>query len=288
MNKNKLIDEINEAFMEISTKEKSRAYAKYLREINGELIKNVGGLNSTKVKSIVMNAKLNIDDTALLFMILSAITVIVNKGHMTKKEKLPLAPILGILGIYSISRPKRFVDKIYKISKGGKLNDNEKKVKALLNVYKDDNIKTYVKIKRDTQSQLINSQRKTSTSKGKAMLKDLQVMRDKGMTIKQIEKQLNIRYNAPTNTDRILNTELHSQAELAKQIHAESVGLTHKTWRTQGDNRVRKTKWHNAVTGKRIPIASEFRAVGEHAMQPGDNSLPAKDRIRCRCYLVYD
>jgi DNA-binding transcriptional MerR regulator len=288
MNKNKLIDEINEAFIQISTQNKSRAYAKYLREINSELIKNVGDLTSAKVKSIVMSAKLNIDDTALLFMILSAITVIVNKGRMTKKEKLPLLPILGVLAIYSIANPKRFVDKIYKVSKGKGLNDNEKKVKQLLNTYKEDNIKTYDKIKKDTTAQLEKSQRKTSTKRGKAMMRDLGKMRKEGMNTKRIHTYMNKKYNASHNVERVLHTELHAQAELAKGIHAESVGLTHKKWKTQGDSRVRETRWHNQVSNKRIPINSEFKAAGLHAMQPGDESLPPKDRIRCRCYLVYD
>jgi len=288
MNKNKLIDEINEAFMEVSTKEKSKAYAKYLREINNELINNIKVLDASKVKSIVMGAKLNIEDTALLFMILSAITIIVSKGRMTKKEKSPLLPIIAVMGIYSITQPKRFVDKIHRINKRGKLNDNEKKVKKLLNTYKDDNIKTYNKIKRDTTRQLIKSQRKTSTHKGRAMMNDLVTLEKTGMSTKKIQTFMNKKYNASHNVERVLKTEMHAQAELTKTIHAESVGLTHKTWRTQGDARVRKTKWHNKVTGKRIPIASEFRAAGQHATQPGDESLPPKDRIRCRCYLVYD
>lgn len=284
--KNKLIENINEAFITIASKNKSMAYAKYLNEINREMLKDVENLNAAKVKSIVEGAKLNIDDTALLFMILSAITLIVSNQQLTKKEKLPLLPILAIIGIYKITSPKRFVDKIYKINKGVGLNDTEKKVKGLITSYSNDNISTLNKIKRETTKQLEITSRKASTKTGRNMLKDLKSLRGKNISIADMQKQLDSKYKI-TDVERTLNTELHSQAELAKNIHANNAGFTHKTWKTQGDARVRQTRWHNAVSNKTIPIDSDFKATGLAAYAPGDERLPPKERIRCRCYLTY-
>ena len=105
MNKNKLIRELNDAFIEILSKDKANEYAKYVRAINKDLLANIDKLDAAKVKSIVESYSVNVKDTAFLFMILSAITMIVNNKRMTKKEKLPLAPILGVLAIYSLRNP---------------------------------------------------------------------------------------------------------------------------------------------------------------------------------------
>lgn len=284
--KRKLIDDINEAFISIAAKNKSRSYSKYLNEINREMLNNIENLDARKVKSIIDNASLKIDDTALLFMILSAITLLISNQRLTKKEKLPLLPIIAVMGIYKITKPKRFVEKIYKINSGVKLNDNEKRVKGLISSYTKDNISTFNKIKRETTKQLEKSTRKASTTTGRNMLKDLKILRDKNISINDMEKQLDSKYKI-TDVERTLNTELHSQAELAKNIHAVNNGFTHKQWKTQGDARVRQTRWHNAVTNKTIPVDSEFRATGLVALAPGDTRLPPKERIRCRCYLVY-
>ncbi len=285
--KRKLIDEINEAFIEILAREQNKRYAKYVRDINKELLANVENLSASKVKSIVESKSINIEDSSFLFMILSAITLILENQRLTKEQKLPLLPIIAVLGIYSITRPKQFVEKIYHINKGIGLNANEKKAKIALDTYKAHNAKALKKINTATQKSMTISQRKAATNTGRKMIKDLKIMRKQNISIKDMESQLSKKYTR-VQVESMINTELHSQAELAKGIHARDNGFTHKTWKTQGDSRVRQTRWHNAVSNKRIPIDNEFKAAGLHAMQPGDESLPPKERIRCRCYLIYD
>ena len=286
--KNKLLEDINNAFVSVLAKNKNRSYTIYLNQINKELTDNIDKLDSAKVKEIVGNAKLNVDDTALLFMVLSAITLLVNNQRMREKDKVALAPIIAIMGIYTILKPKRFVEKIFKANKGNLLNGSEKKVQKLLVSYKENNIKTFKKIKVDTIKQVTQSQIKSSTRQGRQMVKQIKVMREQDIpTTKQIKTiKRNFKVN-PNKAKMVLDTELHSQAELAKQIHSQAQGFTHKKWNTQGDSRVRETRWHNAVTNKEVPIDSDFRAGGLKASHPGDDRLPPSDRIRCRCFLTY-
>lgn len=287
MNKNKLIRELNDAFIEILSKVKHNEYVKYVRDINKDLLANVDKLDVAKVKSIVESYSVNVKDTAFLFMILSAVTMIVNKKRMTKKEKLPLAPILGVLGIYSLKNPKRFVEKIYHINKGVGLNDNEKKAKVYFKTYEMHNEKTLNKTVIETQRHMTISQRKAATQIGRNMVNDLKQMRKENISIKKMQRVLRSKYTK-VQVDSMINTELHSQAELSKIIHAKETGFTHKTWKQLSRPTKRKTKYHTHVVNKRIPIDSKFKNGSIKADRPGDESLPPGERIRCGCWLVYD
>ena len=283
----RIIDEINAAFIDILAKDKAKEYKKYFNSINKELIANVENLNADKVKQIVNNASININDSALLFMLLSAITTIIFNQRLDRKQRQSLSPIIAIIGIYTITRPKQFANKMVKISKGIRLNGSEKKIGVLIQTFKTENMNVYNRIKAETIKQITKSQYLASKAKGKAMLKEFKTMRENSNSVEYMQKKLAKTFKK-VDIDRMLHTELHSQAELAKSIQAESAGWTHKTWKTQGDSRVRTTKWHDQVANKRIPIDSDFRANGLRASYPGDTRLPPSDRIRCRCYLIYD
>jgi hypothetical protein len=120
------------------------------------------------------------------------------------------------------------------------------------------------------------------------MIKDLNKGIEEKKSIEQIKNSLVRKYNKLSNIERALDTELHRQSEFVRLEHSKALGFTHKTWKTQGDRRVRNTTFHNQVSNKRVPIDSEFRAGGMTARQPSDTTLPPSESIRCRCYLIYD
>lgn len=279
------IDQINDAFIEVLTKENATQYTKYIKEINKELIANIDNLTADKVKTIIKGAKINIDDIALLFMLQSAILLVINKKTPRKKLDKSLLPIIALVGLYSLRRPKRFVLKIVRINKGVGLNEAEKKAKLLINEFKTDNAKVLKDARKIARQQLDTSRLKSKVSR--RMVQDLNQGIKEKKSIKEIKNSLIRKYNKLSNVERTLDTELHAQSEYVRRVHSEALGYTHKIWRTQGDSRVRETKFHNGVANKRVPIDSDFRAGGLRAEQPGDTQLPPSDRIRCRCYLEY-
>ena len=280
------VDQINDAFIEILNKENSKQYVNYIKEIRTKLIDNVDDLTPEKVRSIVKGAKINIDDIALLFVIQNSILLISDKKKLSKKNKESLLPIIALMGMYSLKRPKTFVKKIVKINKGYGLNANEKKAREIIQGFKQDNEKVLKDARRIARKQLDTSQLKSKTSK--RMVQDLNKGIKQKKSIRQIKNQLIRKYNNLSNVERTLDTELHAQSEFVRKEHSKALGYTHKTWRTQGDSRVRHTDFHNGVANKKVPIDSDFRAGGLRAEQPGDPQLPPSDRIRCRCYLIYN
>jgi len=280
------VDQINDAFIKVLTKENSKQYGEYIKSINRELIKNVDTLTPDKVKSIIEGAKINIDDIALLFVIQNAILMIVGRKVARKKLDKSLLPILAILGIYSLKRPDRFVKKLVKITKGKGLNDNEKKAQAIIRGFKQDNEKVLKDARKVARKQLDISRLKSKTSR--RMVRDLNEGIKEKKSIKQIKAELVRKYNKLSNVERTLDTELHAQSEFVRKEHSKAIGMTHKIWKTQQDARVRDTKFHTEVANKRVPIDSDFRAGGLRAEHPGDTQLPPSDRIRCRCYLIYE
>ena len=120
------------------------------------------------------------------------------------------------------------------------------------------------------------------------MLKDFQKGIKEKKSIARIKRELVRKYNNLSNIERALDTELHRASETVRQAHSIALGYRHKTWKTQQDERVRDTCFHNEVANKRVPIESDFRACGMRAQRPGDERLPPNESIRCRCYLIYD
>lgn len=57
-----------------------------------------------------------------------------------------------------------------------------------------------------------------------------------------------------------------------------------KEWLTAKDGRVRES--HAVMQGVRVPVAEAFSVGGESAMHPGDRSLSARQRARCRCRAI--
>lgn len=83
---------------------------------------------------------------------------------------------------------------------------------------------------------------------------------------------------------RIVVTEVHRVFNEGQWDSA--VGrATHKTWITQGDDRVRDTHWY--IDGLTIPIDDYFYTLdGDRALRPYGFTFPEND-INCRCRLKY-
>jgi hypothetical protein len=281
----KLIDKINDAFISILVRDKSEAYNEYIRSINREMIDNIDTLDAKKAKQIIRSQKLNIDDVVLLFTIQNAVLLILEDRKRAKRNP-DLTPVFILMGMYKLSNPNRFVNKILRISRGKALNDREKEAQALITQFKRDNIT----VLRDARKQAIRNMQQSilKSKRNKAMLKDFKRLRSQNKSIDQIKNTLVRKYNKLSNVERALDTELHAQSEYVRQQHSIAIGYTHKIWKTQGDERVRQTTWHNGVRNKRVPIESDFRVGGLRAEYPGDDRLPPGERIRCRCYLIYN
>jgi len=59
-----------------------------------------------------------------------------------------------------------------------------------------------------------------------------------------------------------------------------------KEWLDSNDSRVRRT--HQAADGQQVDMDGSFNVNGSPAQYPGDPSLPARERIQCRCTIVYE
>lgn len=58
-----------------------------------------------------------------------------------------------------------------------------------------------------------------------------------------------------------------------------------KEWIATADRRTRPT--HRAADGQRVPLNGQFKVGGFDADVPGDPTLPADEKLRCRCTIGY-
>ncbi|MDD2286880.1 MAG: phage minor head protein [Paludibacter sp.] len=116
---------------------------------------------------------------------------------------------------------------------------------------------------------------------------EARVLRRANKTEEEITKTLEKRYASKVRSIRALRTEGHEILEKRKNEEAASVGMKKKIWRTQRDDDVRDTAWHDNVADQEVNIYDDFKAAGMKANHPGDIRLPPGERINCRCYLEY-
>ncbi len=88
----------------------------------------------------------------------------------------------------------------------------------------------------------------------------------------------------------ISRTETTTIANVAKELGARewltAQGETgYKQWVGRNDKRERHT--HRAVNDKIIPMDGLFDLGGEQCSRPGDLVLSAKERVQCRCVLMF-
>ena len=83
----------------------------------------------------------------------------------------------------------------------------------------------------------------------------------------------------------VAQPEAIKAANTARYYAAILAGMTKKTWRTVGDNKVRD--WHRVANGQTVPILGSFTVHGESLRYPGDPKGTVGNIIRCRCWIDY-
>lgn len=286
--KRKIIDGINDAFIEFMRDYRGTRYIKYFKEINNEIIQRGGLLGQDEIRSIVASktVDLNLDDFAVFSLLIGTITSVIENQRMTAQQRRNLLPVIAIATVYSLSSPKTFVQKVHK-SYTKPQSPNEKRVNELIKQHIADNRVVIERIKVEQKRALIESQTKAKLQQSKNVIDDVAELTAQGKPQEMQRIWLKRKYNGNKAMERALDTEIHTNIEIGKREQAKTDGFTKKTWRTQGDSKVRKTRWHDGVNGQTVLIDEDFVVGTMRASIAGDNRLPVGERIRCRCYIVY-
>lgn len=286
--KRQLIDKINDAFISFMRDFRGTRYIEYFKRINNQIIEREGLITEREIRTIVEQETndLNLEDFAIFSLLIGSITAIIENQRMSKRQRENLLPIVTVASIYSLSSPNTFVRKVYQSYKKPK-SKNELRVQKLIKQHIQDNKVVVETIKTKQKEMLIRSQTQAKLAQSKRVIDDVVKLTEEGKPLEMQRIWLKRKYNNNKVMERALDTEIHANIELGKQEQARTDGFTKKTWRTQGDSKVRKTVWHNKVANMTVPIDEDFIVGTMRASHAGDERLPVGERIRCRCYIVY-
>lgn len=307
----KLLDTLHEELDRLTRKDVAAPYIEYLGLIRKELTKLIKqGVEITPsianriVKDIIVDIDQDtLDKITLINTILAAVDLyITNQNNLTVKDKKSLAPIIGLLAVASIRRPKKLAKVISSASRSV-INNNamnkdvkvensaysfitkygkqkEKLLGALSKEYINDFNKTKKLTSRTNIRQIIKL-----NSKYRNSLKDPKDYKnDKAAEF--VFKNIKVDNIEDNNIKRIMNTEIPRQQQTAALANAIEEEYTLKTWISERDSRVRKdhTKLDN---GKYIGIKELFKVGSTMALRPRDPNLPLKQSAGCRCRLGF-
>jgi len=124
----------------------------------------------------------------------------------------------------------------------------------------------------------------------KALIKEAILRGEKaGLTNREISKSILTAAGGAVSRRRslvIAETETHAAANYAQKHGAiAATGEDSSEWVSAEDSRTRAS--HASVDGTVVKDGKEFSVGGYKASYPGDPKLPAKERVRCRCTLVF-
>ena len=211
-----------------------------------------------------------------------------------------LKPIADFMKLYQVKEPLKFarqVDRIVQHSLGNKvrLTDRERAGLGLLNKYMSDNKVEIQKLVDTSRKELAKINKQISTNQSRAIIKRRkQLIKERvevngvkrPLTNKEIATRLKSEFkNDEARLNRILQTEVHRQDELVKEVQAQGLGFKFKTWNTQRDRRVRTT--HAVLDRKKVKVTAKFNVGGHRASFPSDPVLPPEESINCRCFLTF-
>lgn len=309
------LDKLNDEFIELGITLTSNSYENFYDKVYSQSINLAKGkVTSRDIKKIIRNTPITTRPylrQTFNMIVLSGVTNVVENPKVAPEDKKMLNPILLLLAIYGVNKPKTLSKKVQKFitvfTTGNEkiLNTREAKV------YK--NFKPYLTQNRKLASDLLKKNRvninkihnKIKANTSKIILKDLktsinqrvieatevngktvEVKRPK--TFQEIRTDLRVKFGEKldSNVRRIVDTELHDLAENSKLNQHLLMGYTKKKWVTQQDRKVRDSH-ERLQSEKAIPIDSNFRVGASWGLYPGDPNLSAKERINCRCFLVY-
>ena len=216
------------------------------------------------------------------------------------KLRRKLLPMANLMKIYSVKNPTLFalkIDKIVKVVLGEKIPLNPREVRAFgeidrfLNQNKKQ-IQTLVveqtKALRTINKQITTNQSRTIIKRRNKLIRERITVQGvtRPLTNNEIATRLRSEFKDDSvRLERILDTEVHRQNELVREVTAKGLGFKFKIWNTQRDRKVRDT--HEAIDRKKIPINAFFKVGKGRAQHPGAATLPPEESIRCRCNLTY-
>jgi len=297
-----LIDTINEQFIQLGITKSNKDYKDYLNQVTltvNKQIKDKDKVKKSDITSIVNKVPIKqngFDNNILLMMVLSAVTLKIFKSKKSDFTIRRLKKINEVIKFAKPNRPVKFTKTINELTnaylkgEGEQFKGNKKKAFEKLSIFYDSNKNTAKRIKVETLVKRNNVDKLIKSNLSKNIYSDYKTMISKQQSLASIERKLIETYDNPKRVKRIIDTETHALAEQVKVTYAKSAGLTHKIWRTQGDSKVRDlpNSNHKIMNGVRIEIDDKFDLQGHLADGPGDITLPANQRIGCRCYLTFN
>jgi hypothetical protein len=320
--KKAIIDKLNDAFIERGIKNNTVAYKRFFDKAITESLKASGGevVGSRAIKkalnSIVVNKSAYVRQTYNM-AVLSGITNIIENQGISAVDRKTLAPLVGVLDKYPVTKPELLAAKVDAITVailGGKiasLNSVEKVVAPLVRRYYNNNlpfIKEQLKI---NKANIIKVNKQIKSNISKTIAKELRSQINQRVTVVtdpkfkavtrpktfvEIRKDMRAKFGNQVDyrVRRLVDTEMHDLAENTKQVQHLMMGYTHKKWNSQGDSKVRNDRKgktqasHVVMDGTIIPVKNKFKMFGGGSgMYPSDPQLRPKDRINCRCFLTY-
>lgn len=280
--KKELVDRLNQEFESLLAKKERPKYARHLRTITKKIVET-RPQNRREMQRIITSQRLDLKTSTKMFVVLANATSLIMATPTTPQQKEKLAPLQQIMRAYNVMEPKRFAENVYNMTTGKNMTARNKRFRQTLLSYYDGFTENIETAEQQSNRALVRTQLEARNQ----MFKDLEDLREARVPVARQKTILLEKYNNPVRIQRALNTELHEQAERTKLEVSKYMKYTHKEWNTQRDEKVRRTKFHNSIDRKRVPIDSQFRAGGLTADHPGDINLPAGERINCRCYITY-
>lgn len=301
--KNNIIEELSDAFESIQDKRSSANYNSFIARVQLEvldILETKKTLTRKDIQKIVNKQRITnkgIRFNTMLSTVLSELSFLVDndKTKLSQKEKRRLRPLRKFATVFSLNNPKRTATAIANITRvylGGdkeKLSSTERKVFDDVSTFFNNNRKEISEnIKRVAeQTKDMNNIIKNKTSK--QIFEKFQQLSKTEKTFEGRERKIREAFSAEndqTRVQRILRTETHARNQEVKLAMAQLKGLTHKQWIPK-DGNYRDTDFHNDIVFDIVPINEKYKAAGFEADFPGDTSLPAGERINCRCQSRY-
>jgi hypothetical protein len=295
-----IIEDLSNTFIDENAKTYATQYQESLNAIQASAISRVS--KGLKVTQVTIGKPINISGVNINTRnayVLGSVSLLVQHDR-NKLIARKLAPIKQIMALYSVRNPKQFafkIDKLVQHSLGNKvvLNPRERKALGLLNRFMTDNKKQIQELVNDNTKALKEINKNISTNESKRIIKARRRLINDRIVVKGVKRPLTNNEIATrlrsefkddsARLERILQTEVHRQDELVKEVSAKGLGFKFKTWNTQRDSRVRET--HRVLDRKKIPINADFNVGGHRASFPSDPRLPPDESINCRCFLTF-
>lgn len=276
-----LAEKLQEEFEKLVAEKENKKYKDYISKVTKDLIEKEPK-NKKEAEDIARNYSVDTDVSVKMFNLLNGVTnkLLNDDTEMSRKKLKPLDPLLRV---YNVNNPKTFAKEMYQITTNKKASKRNKRFRPLLLSYYSGFTENIESEKQQAERAL----RRANVESQSAIFKELEKAREEKIPIRKLKKQLIKKYNDPKRVQRALNTELHEQAERVKLEQSKFLGFKYKKWNTQKDERVRRTRFHNQVSGKTVKIGEDFEAAGLKADFPGSLSLPVGERINCRCFVTY-